>query len=92
MDVSMKNEFFFFYVSKYMTNLFIHPYFMQLLKKRDSKCVFFPKLDGRPSILQKKKKGKMLDDRIFYYGKAFLSLFFLSFFFFFFGGGELVKL
>ena len=39
MEVMVKDEF--FYVSKYMTNLFIHPYFMQALKKGLVSVSFF---------------------------------------------------
>jgi len=56
-------------------------------------CVFFPKLDGRPSILQKKKKGKNVGWQNFLLWESlFVSLFSFFLFFFFFGGGELVKL
>jgi len=74
-----------------MTNLFIHPYFMQVLKKGLVSVYFFQSWMEDHQFCKRKKREKCWMAEFFIMGKPFcLSFFFL--FFFFFGGGELVKL
>jgi len=64
-----------------MTNLFIHPYFMQVLKKELVSVYFFQSwMEDNQFCKRKQKREKCWMAEFFFFGKPFC----LSFFFFFF--------